>query len=246
MILYTKKGLKNTLGVVYTIITTVIYTIILGTPTLFIALVSKTGKAPYSMGKVWAWLITVTNRVKVQVEGMDNIIRSKSYVFISNHASHLDALAICRSIPHTMRFVAKRSLAKVPIFGWCAKLGKIIFIDRGNSKAAIETVNKAIAELKDGISAFFFAEGTRSLDGKLLPFKKGGVVFAIKSKLPIVPITIVGSYKLLPKKCLRIRPGTLKIIVGKPIDTAQYTEKDRDYLLYKVRETIRKNLDLAA
>ncbi len=241
-----KEGLKNALGAVYTVVTTLVYTTILGIPTLFIALVSKTGKAPYFMGKIWAWLITVTNRVKVQVVGMDNIARSRSYVFISNHASHLDALAICRTIPQTMRFVAKKSLAKIPIFGWCARLGKIIFIDRSNTRTAIETVNRSIADLKNGISAYFFAEGTRSPDGRLLPFKKGGVVFAIKSKLPIVPVTIVGSHRLLPKKCLRIRPGILKIIIGKPIDTTRYTEKDKDSLLYMVRETIRKNLDLAA
>jgi 1-acyl-sn-glycerol-3-phosphate acyltransferase len=227
---------------VWTLATTIVYTVILGIPTIFVAMVSKTGKAPFTIGKLWAWLILKTNRVKLQVEGLEKIVRNKSYVFISNHASNLDPPALCLAIPQTLRFIAKRSLAKVPIFGQALKLGRIILIDRSDNQKAVETINKAIKDLKDGISAFFFAEGTRSPDGMLQDFKKGGIMVALKTKLPIIPITVVDSYKLLPRKALRIRPGVLRIIVGDPIDTSGYTEDDKDFLVQKVRDIIADTL----
>jgi len=227
---------------IWTLATTIVYTVILGIPTIFVAMVSKTGKAPFTIGKLWSWLILKTNRVKLQVEGLEKIVRNKSYVFISNHASNLDPPALCLAIPQTLRFIAKRSLAKVPIFGQALKLGRIILIDRSDNQKAVETINKAIKDLKDGISAFFFAEGTRSPDGMLQDFKKGGIMVALKTKLPIIPITVVDSFKLLPRKALRIRPGVLRIIVGDPIDTSGYTEDDKDFLVQKVRDVIADTL----
>ncbi|MEA3223112.1 MAG: lysophospholipid acyltransferase family protein [Thermodesulfobacteriota bacterium] len=236
------RDILKTLKPVWTLTTTAVYTTVLGTPTIIMGIFSDTARAPFFMGRIWARLIMTTNRVKLQVEGLENVVKHRSYVFISNHASNLDPLGIIRALPRPLRFVGKESLAKIPIFGWAARLGKIIFIDRSDPRKAIETINKAVSDLKDGISAYFFAEGTRSPDGKLLPFKKGGVLFAIRSKLPIVPITVVGSYKLLPKKSLYIKSGILKIIISKPIDTSQYTEQDKDSLLEKVRNTIGKTI----
>ena len=98
-------------------------------------------------------------------------------------------------------------------------------------------------DLTGGISAFFFAEGTRSLDGKLQKFKKGGVMLALKTELPIVPITIVGSYDLMPKKTFRVKPGVVKVIIGDPIDVSAYTEDDRELLLDRVRSVISTTLE---
>jgi len=147
------------------------------------------------------------------------------------------------ALKNPLRFVAKKSLTKIPVFGIAIRLARMIIIDRDDSKSARDAINRAVQDLKDGISAFFFAEGTRSLDGQLQKFKKGGIILALKAKLPIVPITIVGSYKLLPKNALRIKAGVMKIIIGDPIDTTAYTENDRDDLLEKVRSVIRGNLE---
>ncbi len=227
----------------WTTVTTVIYTIVLGIPLLFISLMSKTGKLPFKFGYAWSWLIMKTNRVKIQVIGLEKFVSEKSYVFISNHTSNLDPPAAALAIPQTLRFIGKSSLAKIPIFGWAAKLSRMIFIDRSNHAKAVETINKAIKDLKDGISAFFFAEGTRSADGALQSFKKGGVVLALKAKLPIIPITIIDSYRLMPKKAIRIRPGILKVIIGDPIDTSAYSDDDKDLLLQKVRGIIEETLN---
>jgi 1-acyl-sn-glycerol-3-phosphate acyltransferase len=226
----------------WTILTTTIYTVIIGIPLIITAFFSKSGKLPYVMGKSWAWLIMKTNRVKIQIEGFENILRTRSYVFISNHSSNLDPPAVALALQNQLRFVGKKSLGNIPIFGWAVHLARMILIDRSDSTAARDTLNKAISDLKDGISACFFAEGTRSMDGRLQKFKKGGIMLALKARLPIVPITVIDTHKLLPKNCLRIRSGVVRIIVGDPIDVSAYSEKDRDILLDKVRSVIRGNL----
>ncbi len=229
---------------IWTFVTTILFTLVIGIPLIVIAIFSPTGKVPYMMGKCWAWLILKTNRVKPVVFGLEKIIRSKSYVFVSNHLSHLDPPAIAVKLPNVLRFVGKRSLFKIPVFGWAAKLAKMISIDRNNSEKAIQSINRTIQDLKNGISAYFFAEGTRSDNGRLKPFKKGGIILAIRSRLPIVPVTIIGSDRLLPKGTLRIKRGVMKIIVGDPIDTSGYSEETRDQLLERVREVIRQTLVL--
>ncbi len=226
----------------WTVSTTVVYTILLGIPTILVALVSKTGRAPYRIGKFWSWLILKTNRVKLVIQGRDKLINNKSYVLISNHLSQLDVIAVLSRFKNPIRFVAKKSLASIPVFGWASRLARMIFIDRGNSSRAIAELNKYIQEIKNGISAYFFAEGTRSADGTMRPFKKGGVLFALKAKLPIVPVTIINTDKLLPRGDVGIRSGEIRIILSDPIDTEQYSERNCDELLLRVQSVIRENL----
>lgn len=223
-------------------VTTIVYTLVLGTAVLFISLFSKTGRAPYTLGRLWAWLILKTNRVKVQIQGLEKVDRKRSYVFISNHSSNLDPPAIAVKLSNPLRFIGKQSLEKIPLFGWAARRANVIFIDRSDSPKSIDRINQAIRGLKDGISAYFFAEGTRGVGGKLQAFKKGGVVLALKAKLPIVPITFLDSHKLFPKKALYIKPGVMNVIVDEPIETAPFTEEDRETVLEKVRSIIFQNL----
>jgi 1-acyl-sn-glycerol-3-phosphate acyltransferase len=227
----------------FTLITTAVYTIVFGIFVIISSFFSKTGRIPYRLGKAWAWLIMRTNRVRIQIEGIEKVIKHRSYVFIANHASFLDPPAVALALKNPLRFVGKRSLLKVPLFGIAVKLARMILIDRNDSKNARELINNAVRELRDGISACFFAEGTRSLDGRLQKFKKGGFVLALKAKLPIVPITIVGSHLLLPRNTLRLKSGVMKVIIGDPIDTSGYSEEDRDALLEKVHAIIRSNLE---
>jgi 1-acyl-sn-glycerol-3-phosphate acyltransferase len=222
--------------------TTILYTLILGPVLLFISIFSKTGKTPYQIGKFWARLIMKTNRVKVRVAGLEKIDKGRSYVFISNHSSNLDPLAVAIKLSNTLRFIAKGSLERIPLFGWAARRAKVIFIDRKDSPQSVARINKVISELKDGISPYFFAEGTRNAGGKLQAFKKGGVVLALKAKLPIVPITILGGHKLFPKRAFRIKPGTMNVVVGDPVETSSYAEEDRDTVLEEVRSTILQTL----
>lgn len=238
--------LKDAMLGLWPALTTSLYTLVLGPLIILIDLFSKTGETPYKIGRFWAWLVMKTNRVKPRAEGLEKIVKSRSYVFISNHSSNLDPLAVAWTLSNTLRFIGKRSLEKIPLFGWAARRARVIFIDRSDSHKSIETINKAIKELRDGISAYFFAEGTRNFNGKLQSFKKGGVVLALKARLPIVPITILDSHKLFPKRALRIKPGVMRIIIGDPIETFPYGEGDKDMILEKVRSIIAQNLQCYA
>ncbi len=223
--------------------TTALYTVILGILVIVISFFSKTGRIPYKFARMWSWLVVKTNRVKVRIEGRENLRAHCSYIFMSNHASNLDPPVIAYTLEHTLRFVAKKSLTRIPVFGTAIRFARMIVIDRDDAQGAREAINRAVRDLNGGISAFFFAEGTRSLDGRLQKFKKGGVMLAMKTKLPIVPITIIGSYELLPKNAIRIKPGVVRVIISDPIDTKAYTEDDRDVLLERVRSIISANLE---
>ncbi len=221
---------------------TFITTIILGIPALLSALVDRTGRIPYRIGQAWARMILRLNGVRIRVEGLENIDREMSYVFISNHQSNLDGLAIGSSLPSPLRFVIKKSLLKIPIMGQAFKLGRMIPIDRNEGKKALETINRYGRELRNGISALFFGEGRRSRDGRLQPFKKGGFIFSITSKLPLVPITIDNSFNLMPSGAVHIKSGTIRIIVGAAISTVDMRVEQVDQLLEKVRSVISENL----
>jgi len=220
-----------------------IYTLAVFGPIVFLALFSRSGRASYAVGKLWARLILITNRVRLEITGLEKIDPGRSYVFIANHASHLDPPAIAVAIPNTLRFIGKASLSRIPLFGLAARRAGVIFIDRGNSHKTVADLNQAIAALTGGVSTLFFAEGTRSPDGRLLPFKKGGVMLALQAGLPIVPVTVTGSHALFPKGQRFIRPGTLCVTVGDPIEVNRFTLADRDRLLQRVRTAIQENLD---
>lgn len=223
--------------------TTGIYTLAASVPIVLLAPFSPTGRAPYTVGKIWSRLIFWTNRVKLETTGLDNIDPTQSYVFMANHVSHLDPPAVALAIPNTLRFIGKLSLSRIPVFGPAARRAGVIFIDRGDSEKSHADLNRTIAALKEGVSTLFFAEGTRSPDGQLLPFKKGGVMLALQTGLPIVPVTVTGSYALFPKKQTFIRPGTVHIEIGEPVDVAGFTPDDRDRLLMRIRAVIQENLN---
>ena len=227
---------------IWTAATTLVYSIVIIPSLIIAAPFSRTARCLFYFGKTWSWLILKTNGVKLQIEGLEHILREKSYIFISNHTSNLDPPVVALSVGHIVRFVTKSSLRKVPLFGTACRLARMIFIDRTDGTEAITTLNSVTEDLKRGVSACFFAEGTRSSDGKLGRFKKGGVVLAIKAGIPIVPVTIVDSWKLMARKSVGIRSGTLRVIIGKPIEVLGCTMDDRDSLTERVRAVVEENL----
>lgn len=217
-------------------------TLLLGLPALLAALVDRTGRLPYRIGQAWARFILWTNGVRIRVEGLGSISRKVSYVFVSNHQSNLDGPAIGVSLPSPLRFVIKRSLLRIPIMGQAFKLGRMIAIDRSDGEKSIETINRAARELRGGISALFFGEGSRTRDGALRSFKKGASVFAIRAGLPLVPVTVMGGFRLLPPGALHIRGGVLRIVIGAAIPTKGLTPDDADRLTETARKVIEENL----
>ena len=159
---------------------------------------------------------------------------------MANHQSLFDIPALIVTLPGQTRFLAKRSLFQIPLFGWAIKLGGFVTIDREDGRRAQGAFAVAAKRLAAGKSILVFPEATRSEDGRLLPFKRGGLLLAIKSGLPIVPVGIQGSLQVQPKSRFSIRPMPIRVQYGSPIDVAEYGVRQRKELESEVRQRIAK------
>lgn len=223
-------------------ITLIVATTILGILAVITIAVTRQSKLAHYYGKLWSWLILTASGVKVKVHGRENLNPDKAYIFAANHASQFDIFALYVSIPIEFKWLAKIELFKIPILGHAMNAIGYIPIDRTNRKAAFESIDHAAEEVSNGKSIIIFPEGTRSTDGILQEFKKGGFILAIKSQQPIVPISIEGSHKILRKNDWKIHPGTIVVRFGKPIHTRGMTVKDRYKLIDILRSEILRNL----
>lgn len=210
---------------------------------MIVMLFDRKGKSVRYMMNRWAWFLLKIAGVKVEVNGLEKLTPGESYIFISNHASLLDIPAVCLGLPFQLRFLAKKELFKIPIFGPALLSAGHIRIDRGNLESAVQSLKKGAVALKErGYSALVFAEGTRSLNGKVGKFKKGGVILALSMGIPIVPLSISGSALLAPKGDYMVKPGTIKLTVGMPIPTEGMDMSDRQSLVSTTRNAVIKNL----
>jgi len=178
----------------------------------------------------------------LQVSGLENLSLNEAYILVSNHASILDIPAIISACPFPVRFLAKRSLIWFPIFGWFLYLAEHILIDRESAQSALKSLKKAAGILKKGLSIIVFPEGTRTPDGHVKEFKRGAFLLAQHAKFPIVPLSISGSFRMLPRHGWCFWPGTISIHIDQPIPTKNLTPAAAKTLMEKVRETIIRNL----
>lgn len=196
-------------------------------------------------GRVMLWLARRWGRgllfcsgVRVEAHYEAAIPPRGSYVFLANHQSYFDIPALLPVVPAEVRFAAKRSLFRIPVFGWALAVGGFIPIDRDDRSRARQAFAEAASRLRAGTSVLFFPEGTRSLDGRLGPFERGGFLLALKSGLPIVPVGIAGSYRALPKGRLSVSPGKVTVRFGTPLPTAAHGVRRKAELMAEVREEI--------
>ncbi len=196
------------------------------------------GDASDRLMRAWCRLVLFCAgaRVVCRVHPLDP---ERSYVFVSNHTSNMDAPAIVSVSPEPLRFVAKQQLARLPLFGWAARRMGHVFIDRRDSRAAAKTIRERIDRGLHGIGLFFFAEGTRSTTDEMLPFKKGAAVAAITTGLDCVPIGVAGAREVLaPKGFSLFRPGPVAVVFGPPIPVAGHTLDDRDRFVAEQRNAV--------
>ncbi len=157
-------------------------------------------------------------------------------IYVSNHESALDVWVLFHTIRRNLRFIAKRELFWIPIFGWYLSLARFIAVDRRNHVQAVLALKKAGEMVRAGVSLIAFPEGTRSPDGRVQPFKKGPFVLAMEAGVPVVPIAIAGAAALNPKRRLEVRPGTIRLALGEPVHPRDFADKDA--LLCEVRRRI--------
>lgn len=180
--------------------------------------------------------------VRVQVVGRERLDPKQNYVFMCNHTSNLDPPIVVPLLPRPPRtsVLVKKELFRAPLLGTAMRLGKLVPVDRRNRDAAVESVRAATSVLREGLHMTIFPEGTRSYDGRLLPFKKGPFYLAIEAGIPIVPMTIVGTHDLWPKGKFAVKPGIVTLHFHEPIDPTQFA--DREELMETVRQTIESAL----
>lgn len=193
---------------------------------IIVIFIAKDVRYWYPLAKMWADHSLRWFRIRVETIGAERIEPGRDYVLLCNHRSHLDIFALFVSLPHTYtRWVAKRELTRVPLFGYGLKVSGQILVDRNDHSQAISELRRHLGER--GMSVVFFGEGQRSDDAHLMPFKKGGAAFAIDAGLPIVPVAISGSERVLEKHSLMVAPGTIRVRIGEEIATVGLAPDDR-------------------
>lgn len=224
---------------IWVILNIVISVGIISIPILFLGWFDKNKILTGKLTRFWArWIIWSTG-IDYEIIGLGNIKEDKQYIFMSNHESALDILFSIACLPCNIVFLAKKELFRIPVFGWAMLAAGSIKIDRKNSERGKKSVDNAVETFKGStFSTIIYPEGTRSDTGELLPFKKGGFILAIRSKLPLVPVTILGAGKILPKGSFMFQNGEIKVIISEPIETLNMTIEDKEKLLECCREAI--------
>jgi 1-acyl-sn-glycerol-3-phosphate acyltransferase len=233
----------NILRVLWLALWAAIATLILAVPIIAAGLLSRTGNLAFSLSKIWAYIMLAVSFVRTEIKNRNRIHPKTSYIIISNHQSLYDILALVTTLGIQYRWFIKKEVLKIPLFGYGLYASRNIFIDRSNTVRAIESINKGIERLPKGVSLMVFAEGTRSPDGRIHEFKKGGFVTAVRRKIPILPVTVNGSRRILPKGSLAFKPGKIQVVIGDPIDTGGYTTESVDKLIDRTRQAIIANFD---
>lgn len=223
------------------------WTIVLAVPAILFTITVRRTWLIDVLAPIWSRGVLLISGVAVEVRGLEKLDATRSYVLISNHLSNFDIWVALAALPLRLRFVAKEELLRIPFFGTALALSDHIVINRANPEEAVQRINERVAsQEKKGkpFALFFFAEGTRSVDGRVQPFKKGGVTLALRTGLPIVPVAISGTRKLLPKNALLIRPGgKVKVVLAEPIETKGMSLDERDRLTERVRQIVIENYD---
>jgi len=174
--------------------------------------------------------------IKIREVGRENLKPGQNYIFMSNHASNLDPPIEIPRVRERCSVLVKKELFRVPILGVGMRIARLVPVDRSNREAAIESVREGVEVLRTGLNMMIYPEGTRTPDGKLLPFKKGPFHLAMESGVPIIPLTILGTYEAWPKHRFALKPGTVTVVYHPAIDPKNYA--DRDALMTAVRDSI--------
>lgn len=197
----------------------------------------------HEIARKWAKGILRLSGVKVRVVGGEHVLQDRPQIFMANHQSFFDIFIVLAFIPAQFRFIAKKELFRIPLFGGALRRYGTVEINRQHHASAVRSIDEAAEKIREGKSVVTFPEGTRSIDGEVKAFKKGVFHLAIKAGVPIVPISIIGSREILPKHSLKVLPGRITMIFDRPIIIEGYSEESRDALIARVRDVVVENFN---
>lgn len=212
-------------------------------PAIAIALFDRGGRRSSAVVGAWARRVLRLSGVRVRVRGSERVPRDRPVLFLSSHRSLLDVPALYQAVPDTTRFVAKRELFRIPLFGQAIRLLGFFPIDRRDLRRARRALESAASEAGAGRALLVFPEGTRNPGAGLLPFKKGAFAIAVDHRLPVVPIACLGGGERLPPGSLVIRPGPMELRVGRTFELEEPCYGDREELARAVREEMERLLE---
>jgi 1-acyl-sn-glycerol-3-phosphate acyltransferase len=214
-----------------------LYAVVIGLPLLLLAWITRRIGPFYPATVVGLRMALAIAGVRIRLDSEENI-PAGACLFMANHTSAVDPVTVFVTIPRRIGFMAKKEIFRMPLIGWAMKLAGFIPVDRSSREAAAASADVAVEQLRAGASMVIYPEGTRSPDARLLPFKRGGFLMAIRGGRPVVPMTITGAERVLPKGEMWIRPGEIRLRFHPAIDVSGYCESDREALLKRVREVI--------
>ena len=219
-------------------------TVFWATVSIMGSVISGSGRLQHYCMRRWSkdnlWL----SRARVEIEGIDNIVRDRPQIFVANHSGLHDILSLAAYLPIQFRWIAKKSLFRVPFMGWHMRRSGYIAIDRENPRSAAKSIMEAARIIRDGVNAIAFPEGTRSRTGALGNFRSGAFSLALRTKVPLVPITLDGSYRVIAPKTLQVNPGTvIRVKIDRPIDLSSYLKNEKRRLMEEVHKIMNRNLE---
>jgi 1-acyl-sn-glycerol-3-phosphate acyltransferase len=211
-------------------------TVVLGLAVILLCPFDPSRRLFNRIARLWSRLLCLSAGVTVKVRGLEHVAPNRPAVFIANHQSLFDPPVLFLTVPGKLRVIAKRSLFLVPIFGQALWAAGVIPINRRNRQSSIASMTRAASRIRSGLSVLVFAEGTRSRDGHLLPFKKGAFVLALQAGVPVQPVLVHRSRDVLPRGALFPRRGTIEVVFLEPVFTDGMTFEDRQQLLTVVTD----------
>ena len=214
--------------------------VVMGSVSLLASLFDATGRMQHRVAVLWARIVLRVCMVRVEVSGLENLDPGRSYVFCCNHFSLIDTPVLFANMPREFRVLARHNLWRIPFLGWHLNRAGHIPVRRESPRAAARNLGEAAEKLREGDSILMFPEGGRTRQPVMRKFKPGAAYIAIKAQVPIVPMSLVGTRKILPPASSHLHPGIAEVRVGKPIPTRGLSSRDANQLITEVQEKIGK------
>lgn len=217
------------------------YTLLCSLAAVIGGLFDDSGRAGHACARMWSLGSLFASRIRLEVNGLNHVPAEGPVIYMGNHQGNFDIFALTLAIPRLFSWIAKEELFKVPVFGAAMRRAGYIPLDRSDGRKALKSMKQAAERIASGTSVVIFPEGTRTKDGKLLPFKRGAFLLAVKAGVPIVPFTINGSWAINPRNRLELWPGAISVSFGAPIAVKPGAEGE---LMEQVREAIAARLEV--